>query len=64
VSAPERRLTELLGQLEAARVRLEAAADDPEAALAVLAEVNELAQQAAAEVDRAREAILDEDRRA
>ena len=54
--APDARLHELLDRLEDARRRLEAASDDPDAALAVLGEVNELAQEAAAEVERARQA--------
>ena len=47
-------IDELVEQLEAARTRLEASADDPEAARATLEEVAELARTLVAEVDRAR----------
>jgi hypothetical protein len=47
-------IDELVEQLEAARVRLEASADDPEGARATLEEVAELARTLVAEVDRAR----------
>jgi hypothetical protein len=55
-AAPEERLRELLDRLDEARQRLEQAATDPDAALAALGEVSELARQATAEVERAREA--------
>jgi hypothetical protein len=47
-------IDELVEQLEAARVRLEASSDDPEGARATLEEVAELARTLVAEVDRAR----------
>jgi hypothetical protein len=56
---PADRLAALLDELEAARLRLEAASDDPDAALAVLEEVNRLAREAAEEVERVRRAVRD-----
>jgi hypothetical protein len=53
---PEERLREVLELLDEARARLQLASGDPDQALATLAEVNELVQQAAAEVERARDA--------
>jgi hypothetical protein len=55
VSEPEpvRRLEELLGRLEAARIELEQT-DDPDRAVAVLQELAELAKEVQAEVERAR----------
>ena len=50
---PVRRLEELLGRLEAARIELEQT-DDPERAVAVLQELAELAKEVQAEVERAR----------
>jgi hypothetical protein len=47
-------IDELVAQLEAARLRLEAGTDDPDAARATLEEVAELARSLVAEVDRAR----------
>jgi exonuclease VII small subunit len=47
------RAEELLGRLEAARVRLEQT-DDPEQAIEILAELAELAKQVEAELQRAR----------
>jgi hypothetical protein len=47
-------LDALVEQLEAARLRLEASADDPDAARATLEEVAELARTLVTEVDRAR----------
>ena len=47
------RAEELLGRLEAARVRLEAT-DDPEQAIEILAELSEIAKQVEAELQRAR----------
>ena len=45
--------SELLSRLEAARAKLEAA-EDPEAAVDLLAEITELAKEAHAEIERAR----------
>jgi hypothetical protein len=59
MSAPQR-LEELVRQLEEARLRLEASADDPDRALAVLTEVNELARELSQEVERARRAVHEE----
>jgi hypothetical protein len=55
VSEPEpvRRLEELLGRLEAARIELEQT-DDPDRAVAILQELAELAKEVQAEVERAR----------
>ena len=47
------RLQSLLDRLEAARVRLETT-QDPESAVEVLAELNELAREVQAELERAR----------
>jgi hypothetical protein len=47
------RAEELLGRLEAARVRLEQT-EDPEQAIEILAELAELAKQVEAELQRAR----------
>jgi hypothetical protein len=47
-------IDELVAQLESARLRLEASADDPDGARATLEEVAELARTLVAEVDRAR----------
>lgn len=47
-------IDELVAQLEAARLRLEGSADDPDGARATLEEVAELARTLVAEVDRAR----------
>ncbi len=47
-------IDELVEQLESARLRLEASADDPDGARATLEEVAELARTLEAEVDRAR----------
>jgi hypothetical protein len=44
----------LVAQIEAARVRLAASTDDPDAARAALEEVAELLRTLVAEVDRAR----------
>jgi hypothetical protein len=51
--APVRRLEELLGRLEAARIELEQT-EEPERAVAVLQELAELAKEVQAEVERAR----------
>jgi exonuclease VII small subunit len=55
VSAEEslKRAEELLGRLEQTRVRLEAA-DDPEAAIDILAELAEIAKQVESELEDAR----------
>ena len=47
-------IDELVEQLEAARLRLEASADDPDGARATLEEVAELARTLVTEVDPAR----------
>jgi hypothetical protein len=47
-------IDQLVEELEAARIRLEASADDSEKARATLEEVAELARTLVAEVDRAR----------
>jgi hypothetical protein len=47
------RAEELLGRLEQTRERLETA-DDPEAAIDILAELAEIARQVEAELERAR----------
>jgi hypothetical protein len=48
-----KRAEELLGRLEQTRERLEAA-DDPEAAIDILAELAEIAKQVEAELEQAR----------
>jgi len=53
---PLDRASELLDQLEAARVKLEQT-DDPEAAVDLLAEITDLAKEAHAEIERARREI-------
>jgi hypothetical protein len=55
VSAEEslKRAEELLGRLEQTRARLEAA-DDPEAAIDILAELAEIAKQVESELEDAR----------
>jgi hypothetical protein len=52
-------LADLLVRLDAVRVRLEAAADDPDAAVAALTEINELAHAASEELERQRRAVRD-----
>jgi hypothetical protein len=47
-------IDELVAQIESARLRLEATADDPDGARATLEEVAELARALVSEVDRAR----------
>jgi hypothetical protein len=47
-------IDELVAQLEAARLRLEGSADDPDGARATLEELAELARTLVAEVDRVR----------
>jgi hypothetical protein len=47
-------IDELVAQIEAARLRLEGSAEDPDAARAALEEVAELLRTLVAEVDRAR----------
>jgi hypothetical protein len=53
VTEPVRRLEELLGRLEAARIELEQT-EEPDRAVAVLQELAELAKEVQAEVERAR----------
>ncbi|MGH3029775.1 MAG: hypothetical protein ACRDNE_03240 [Gaiellaceae bacterium] len=53
MSEPVRRLEELLGRLEAARIELEQT-EDPDRAVAILQELAELAKEVQAEVERAR----------
>ena len=48
-----KRAEELLGRLEQTRERLEAA-DDPDAAIDILAELSEIAKQVEAELEQAR----------
>ena len=55
----EARLETLLARLEAVRLRLEQAQGDPDLTLELLGEVSELSKEAAAEVERAREAARD-----
>ena len=50
---PVRRLEELLGRLEAARIELEQT-EEPERAVAILQELAELAKEVQAEIERAR----------
>ena len=52
-------LADLLARLDAARVRLGEAADDPDAAVAALTEINELALAAGEELERQRRAVRD-----
>jgi hypothetical protein len=52
-------LAGLLARIDEARARLEAAADDPEAAVAALTAINELAQAAGEELERQRRAVRD-----
>jgi hypothetical protein len=52
-------LADLLARLDAARARLGDAAGDPEAAVAALTEINELAQAAGEELERQRRAVRD-----
>jgi hypothetical protein len=54
------RLQDLLDRLEAARARLDAAAD-ADSAVEILGELERLAQEVAAEVDRQRRAVADDD---
>jgi hypothetical protein len=56
----EARLAELVGRLEAVRAELEAQTGDPDAVLALLDQVNELARELASELERARQAALDD----
>ena len=50
-------LADLLARLDAARVRLGDAAGDPDAAVAALTEINELAAAASEELERQRRAV-------
>ena len=52
-------LADLLARLDAARARLADAAGDPDAAVAALTEINELALAASEELERQRRAIRD-----
>jgi hypothetical protein len=52
-------LADLLARLDAARVRLGDAAGDPDAAVAALTEINELALAASEELERQRRAVRD-----
>jgi hypothetical protein len=52
-------LADLLARLDAARVRLGDAAGDPDAAVAALTEINELAAAASEELERQRRAVRD-----
>ena len=53
------RLRTLLARLEDLRARLEQASGDPDTALALLGEVNDLALQATVELERARQGARD-----
>lgn len=55
MTEPVRRLEELLGRLEAARIELEQT-EEPDRAVAILQELAELAKEVQAEVERARRA--------
>jgi hypothetical protein len=52
-------LADLLARLDAARERLVEAADDPDAAVAALTAINELALAAGEELERQRRAVRD-----
>jgi len=52
-------LAGLLARLDAARARLSEAAEDPDAAVAALTEINELALAAGEELERQRRAVRD-----
>jgi hypothetical protein len=52
-------LADLLARLDEARARLVAAADDPDAAVAALTAINELALAAGEELERQRRAVRD-----
>ena len=57
--ADDQRLRALLARLEELRGRLEQASADPDQALALLGEVNDLALEATQELDRARQSARD-----
>jgi hypothetical protein len=57
--ADEQRLRSLLERLDELRGRLEQASADPDQALALLGEVNDLALEATQELDRARQSARD-----
>jgi hypothetical protein len=57
--ADEQRLRSLLERLEELRGRLEEASADPDQALSLLGEVNDLALEATQELDRARQGARD-----
>jgi anti-sigma factor RsiW len=52
-------LADLLARLDAARARLAQASDDPDAAVAALTEINEIALAAGEELERQRRAVRD-----
>jgi hypothetical protein len=52
-------LADLLARIDSARARLAEAADDPDAAVAALTEINELALAAGEELERQRRAVRD-----
>jgi len=52
-------LADLLARLDAARARLGDASGDPDAAVAALTEINELALAASEELERQRRAVRD-----
>jgi hypothetical protein len=57
--ADEQRLRSLLTRLEELRSRLDDASADPDRALSLLGEVNDLALEATQELDRARQSARD-----
>jgi hypothetical protein len=57
--ADEQRLRSLLARLEELRGRLDDASTDPDRALSLLGEVNDLALEATQELDRARQGARD-----
>ena len=57
--ADEQRLRSLLARLEELRLKLDDASADPDQALSLLGEVNDLALEATQELDRARQSARD-----
>jgi hypothetical protein len=57
--ADEQRLRSLLARLEELRARLDDASADPDRALSLLGQVNDLALEATQELDRARQTARD-----
>ncbi len=57
--ADEQRLRSLLARLEALRSQLDDASADPDKALSLMGEVNDLALEATQELDRARQGARD-----